>query len=121
MWTNPFCPVSLGFLGFLGAVVSRRGFLWGEPSKQTSECVDEVDSLLENDLEAAHELSEDKISRFLESQKHEYYKSIGMEPPEDSPACVAALSLPVETFAMDTEDFIETAPSTPVGCTEFSN
>ena len=112
--TNPFCPVSFGFLGFLGAVLSRRGFLYRSKPDQESE---EADMLLTNDGGECHELSEDRISKFLESQKADYYKSIGMQALPESLPVEGIPSVPSspETFAIDKDEPKDcpTASSTP--------
>ena len=83
--TNPFCPVSFGLMGFLSSVVSRRSIsLLPFGGREKDEPIDEdeeVDLLVHDDREC-DELSEDRITNFLESQKVEYYKSIGMVPPK---------------------------------------
>jgi hypothetical protein len=83
---NPFCPISFGFLGFLGAVVSQRTSLinhgrttGGEGDLGEDE---EREDLLDQNEGDCDELSEDRIANFLESQKEEYYKSIGMVVPK---------------------------------------
>lgn len=79
---NPFCPISFGFIGFLGSIITRRSTLLGDQSN--SEQRDgEFENLLivkGNDDDECDELSEARINRFLEAQKLQYYKSIGLEP-----------------------------------------
>lgn len=81
VFSNPLCPVSFGFLGFLGAVLSRKSALYSDESSVYPGKRDEEDGLLAGSDTECHELSEDKIAQFLENQKQEYYKSIGMVPP----------------------------------------
>ena len=79
---NPFCPISFGFIGFLGAIVSRRTTLLQKPTREEEES-GEIDILLVNksdDEGDCDELSEDRITNFLELQKNLYYKSMGMDP-----------------------------------------
>lgn len=81
--SNPFCPVSFGFLGFLGSVLSRRSFLYGESeSSRGQNKIDEEEDLLAAGEADCDALSEDRISTFLENQKSQYYRSIGMVPPK---------------------------------------
>jgi hypothetical protein len=81
--SNPFCPVSFGFLGFLNGVLSRRSFLYndneGPRAKNVSEEEEDLLAVGEDDCD---EISEDRISRFLENQKSQYYRSIGLAPPK---------------------------------------
>jgi len=81
---NPFCPISFGFFGLLGAIVSRRSTLL-EEERSTTEATQnpETDFLMtkQDEDHECDELSEDRITHFLEEQKASYYKSIGMEPP----------------------------------------
>lgn len=83
---NPFCPISLGFLGFLGGIISRRTTLFKHGRGLVDKIVvgedEEREDLLDQDDVDCDELSEDRIANFLESQKEEYYKSLGMAAPK---------------------------------------
>ena len=83
---NPFCPISLGFIGLLGAVFSRRTTFLGPArsfnGRKALEEEEEREDLLDQDDKDCDELSEDRIANFLESQKEQYYKSMGMAPPK---------------------------------------
>lgn len=83
---NPFCPISLGFLGFLGGIISRRTTLFKHGRGLVDKIVvgedEEREDLLDQDDVDCDELSEDRIANFLASQKEEYYKSLGMAAPK---------------------------------------
>ena len=82
---NPFCPISFGFLGLLSAVVSGRGALGKQKDTGFSGDRGEDDLLMsKKEDDECDELNEDKISRFLETQREKYYQSIGMNPPTAS-------------------------------------
>ncbi len=73
---SPMCPISFGFIGFLGAIVSRRSAVWSERDdfrEQYRNSEEEVDELLMTSIESEYddcaELSDKKISEFLESQR----------------------------------------------------
>ena len=81
---NPCCPVSLGFIGFLSAILSRRSSLFQDKtsaSKSSSKPEEEEDLLAVGEADC-DEITDDRITSFLESQKQQYYRSIGMAPPK---------------------------------------
>jgi hypothetical protein len=80
--SNPFCPVSFGFLGFLNAVISGRGLIFGSEGSDPKNKVEEEEDLLAVGEGDCDELSEDRITNFLENQKSQYYRSIGLAPPK---------------------------------------
>jgi hypothetical protein len=81
---NPCCPVSLGFVGFLSAIVSRQSSLYKESKTQggSGDRSEEEEDLLAVGEADCDELTDDRITSFLESQKQQYYRSIGMAPPK---------------------------------------
>ena len=97
---NPFCPISFGFLGFLGAVLSSRSALLRTDKRVDK---DEEDDLLMSKQEDGEcdELNEDKISHFLEMQRDKYYKSIGMDPPRASRPSQSNMNVSSSTSCTD--------------------
>lgn len=80
---NPFCPVSFGFFGLLSAILSRRGSLYQDaPTKKVEVKREEEEDLLAAGEAECDELTDDRISSFLENQKQQYYRSIGLAPPK---------------------------------------
>lgn len=82
--SNPFCPVSFGLLGFLGAVISRQTSLLGlaaQKKREETEFPEEEADLLVHDDGDCGELSEDRIANFLQNQKQQFFTSIGMTVP----------------------------------------
>lgn len=79
---NPFCPISVGFFGLLSSILSKRSPLLGANSN-SNPSEGEFENLLivkGDDDDECDELSEARINKFLEVQKQQYYKSIGLEP-----------------------------------------
>lgn len=113
MVANPLCPVSFGLLGFVGAVLSRRGFLYSSKEEESGE---EIHTLLDSECQ---ELSEERIATYLETKKNDYYESIGMNPPAPvQNADLLTVTHTAKVFALDKEDVPDdavcaTAPSTP--------
>lgn len=81
--SNPFCPVSFGFLGFLNGVLSRQSFIYNDnEGPRAKNVAEEEEDLLAVGEDDCDEISEDRISSFLENQKSQYYRSIGLAPPK---------------------------------------
>ena len=81
---NPCCPVSFGLVGFLSAIISRRSSLYHESNNKSNpedKSEEEEDLLAVGDADC-DELTEDRITSFLESQKQQYYRSIGIGAPK---------------------------------------
>lgn len=81
--SSPFCPVSFGFFGLLGAIIARRGSLFNDPPvNQRDSTNEEEEDLLAVGEGECDQLTDDRITSFLETQKQQYYRSIGMAPPK---------------------------------------
>jgi hypothetical protein len=81
--TYPCCPLSFGAMGLLGAVMNTRSSAFKLLSSDKGfHRAAEEENLLDVDEAACDELTDDRISRFLDIQKEQYYRSIGLVPPK---------------------------------------